>query len=126
MINQGTPSSKSTTAQITENVGILTARSQVDKDEADLNGNLNSFRLSESMAYIEAMSQEMASTLFYGTADAPEEFVGFSPRYNDLGATNGQNIITAGGSQSDNTSIWLVGWGPQSVFGVFPKGSKAG
>lgn len=126
MINQGTPNSKSTSAQITESVGILTARSQVDEDEAILNGNTNSYRLSESVAHMEGMSQEMASTLFYGTADNPEEFVGFTPRYSDTSATNGQNILLAGGAGADNSSIWLVGWGPRTTFGVFPKGSKAG
>ena len=50
LMNQGTPNSKSTTAQITENAAMLTARSQVDKKEAELNGNVNSFRLSESVA----------------------------------------------------------------------------
>jgi len=126
LINQGTPSSKSTTAQITENVGMLTSRSQIDKDEAMLNGNTGAYRLSENMAFMEGMSQEMASTIFYGTAANPEEFVGFAPRYSDLSGTNAQNILSAGGSGSDNSSIWLVGWGPKSVFGVFPKGSKAG
>lgn len=125
-INQGTPNSKSTTAQVTEQCGMLTNRSQVDKAEAELNGNVNSFRLSESMAHLESQSQEMASTLFYGSSSDPEEFVGFSPRYNDLSANNAQNIIDAGGTGSDNSSVWLIGWGPRSVFGVFPKGSKAG
>jgi len=48
------------------------------------------------------------------------------PRYNDLSAANAQNILDAGGTGSDNTSILLVGWGGDRCFGVFPKGSKAG
>jgi len=72
------------------------------------------------------MSQEMSQTLFYGAASTPEEFVGFANRYNDTTATNGQNILDAGGTGSDNTSIWFIGWGPRACFGVFPKGSKAG
>ena len=126
MINQGVPKSKSTTAQVTENTGILSARSELDQDEAELNGNTSSYRLSESTAFIEAMAQQLATTLFYGTAANPEEFVGFAPRYNDLSAANAENILDAGGTGSDNSSIWLVGWGAKSVFGVFPKGSKAG
>jgi len=59
-------------------------------------------------------------------ASAPEEFIGFANRYADLSAANGQNILDAGGTGSDNSSVWLVGWGPRSVFGIFPKGSKAG
>lgn len=127
LLNNGVAPSKSTTAQITESVGILEAWSEVDKDLADLNGNTNAFRLSEAQAFIEAMNQEMASTLFYGNSStAPEEFTGLSARYSDPAATNGSNVIDAGGASTDNTSIWLVCWGANTCFGVFPKGSKAG
>lgn len=126
LINQGTPKSKSTTAQVTENAAILSARCEIDVDEAELNGNTASYRMSEATAFVEAMSQQMATTLFYGSAANPEQFVGFGPRYNDLSATNAQNILSAGGAGADNSSIYLVGWGERTVFGVFPKGSKAG
>ena len=127
LLNQGTQPSKSTTAQIDESIGILDAWSEVDKDLAELGGNVNSFRLSEATAFLEAMNQEMASTLFYGNSSTdPEEFNGLSLRYNDLSAANAENIVVGGGSGSDNSSIWLVCWGEQGVFGIFPKGSKAG
>jgi hypothetical protein len=126
LMNQGVAPSKSTTAQVDEQCGMLEAWSEVDKDLAELNGNVGSFRLNEAMAFLEAMNQEMADTLFYGSAANPEEFVGFSNRYSDLSATNGQNILDAGGSGSDNSSVWLVGWGANECFGVFPQGSKAG
>ena len=126
LLNQGTPSSKSTTAQVDENCGMLEAWSEVDKDLAELNGNVNSFRLSEAEAFLEAMNQEMASTVFYGSAANPEEFVGLANRYSDLSANNAQNILDAGGTGSDNSSIWLIGWGGRTCHGVFPKGSKAG
>lgn len=127
MTNQGIPSSKSTTAQSTETVGMLEAYSEVDKDLAELNGNVSSFRLSEANAFLESMNQEMAQTLFYGNSGlAPEEFTGLAPRYSSTAAANGQNIISGSGSGADNSSIWLVCWGEQSVYGVFPKGSKAG
>lgn len=127
LINQGIQPSKSTTAQITEGTGILQARSAVDVELAALNGNTAAFRLSESVAFIEAMNQEMASTLIYGNSGtAPEEFNGLAVRYSSLSASNAQNIISGSGSGSDNTSIWLIGWGENSVHGVYPKGSQAG
>jgi hypothetical protein len=126
MMNAGVPTSKSTTAQIDEGIGQLEAWSEVDKAIAELNGNVNDTRMSEAMAFLEAMNQESASTLFYGSNANPEEYVGFSPRYSDLSAANAQNILDAGGSGSDNSSIWLCGWGSNEIFGVFPKGSKAG
>lgn len=126
-LNYGVQPSKSTTAQVDESVGILEARSNVDEDLANLNGNLGQFRLSESRAFLEAMSQEMAVTSIYGNSgDVPEAFTGLAPRYNDLSAESGQNVVDAGGTGSDNTSIWLVVWGDQTAHGIFPKGSQAG
>lgn len=127
LLNKGIAKSKSTTAQVDEACGMLEARSELDKDVADMNGNSASFRLSEAQAFIESMNQEMASTLFYGNSGtAPEEFTGLAPRFASSTAVNGSNVLKAGGSGSDNTSVWLVAWGGQTCYGIFPKGSKAG
>lgn len=127
LLNQGVQPSKSTTAQIDEQCGILEAWSEVDVDLAKLNGNTGSFRLSEASAFLEAMNQEAAQTIFYGNSGlAPEEFNGLSVRYSSTSAANGQNIILGGGAGADNTSVWLICWGPQTVHGLFPKGSAAG
>lgn len=81
LINQGTPSSKSTTAQVDEACGILEARSHIDVLLANLNGNTAAFRLSEDQAFIEAMNQTMAGAMFYGNpAVDPRQFLGFAPR----------------------------------------------
>jgi hypothetical protein len=126
-LNQGIPSSKSTTAQVDEACGMLEARSEVDKDLAMLNGNTAQFRLSEDTAFLEAMNQTQANTLFYGNpATDAKTFLGLASRYSDLGAANAQNILDAGGTTSDNTSIFLVVWGDNTVYCPFPKGSKAG
>ena len=126
-LNQGIPSTKSTTAQIDEACGILEARSEVDKDLAMLNGNTAQFRLSEDTAFLEAMNQTQAETLFYGNPGTdPKKFLGLAPRYGDLSADNAVNIMNAGGSGSDNSSVYLVVWGDNTVYCPFPKGSKAG
>lgn len=126
----GVQPDKSQRAQVTESCGMLEAYNEVDKALADLNGNTNEFRLSEAQAQIESMSQAFVDTLFYGnTTTNPERFEGFSPRYNERTATvaaNGDNIIHGGGSGADNTSIWLVCWGPNTCHGIVPKGSTAG
>ncbi len=127
-LNQGIPNSKSTTAQVDEACGILEARSEVDKDLAMLNGNTAQFRLSEDVAFLEAMNQTMASTIFYGNpATDPKQFLGLATRYSALtGAGNSTNVISAGGSGSDNSSVYLVVWGDNTVYCPFPKGSNAG
>lgn len=123
----GVQPSKSTTVQVTDNTGMLEAYAEVDKALADLNGNTNEFRLSEDRAHIEGMNQEMAQTLLYGNeGDEPEAFTGFAPRFNALSSENADNIVDAGGAGSDNTSIWLIVWGPNTCHGIYPKGSVAG
>ena len=126
-LNQGIPSTKSTTAQVDEACGMLEARSEVDKDLAMLNGNTAQFRLSEDTAFLEALNQTQATTMFYGNpATEPKSFLGLAGRYSSLSGGNAANVITAGGSGSDNTSVFLVCWGDNTVYCPFPKGSKAG
>jgi len=127
LLNYGVQPSKSRTVQVTDNCGMLEAYAEVDKDLADLNGNTAEFRLSEDKAFLEAMNQEFATTLFYGnSATDPEKFMGLEPRYNSSTAENGENIIKGGGSGSTNTSIWLVVWGDSTCHCIFPKGKMTG
>ena len=129
-LNQGIPSSKSTTAQVDEACGILEARSEVDKDLAMLNGNTAQFRLSEDTAFLEAMNQAQATTLFYGNPGTdPKQFLGLAPRYSSTNTSysNSQNVLSAGGTTDGSlTSVYLVVWGDNTVYCPFPKGSKAG
>lgn len=126
-LNQGIPNSKSTTAQVDEACGILEARSEVDVALARLNGNTAQFRLSEDAAFLEAMNQTQATTMFYGNPGTdPKQYLGLAPRYSSLSAGNSQNILDAGGTGTDNTSIFLVVWGDNTVFCPFPKSTKAG
>lgn len=125
----GVQPSKSTTVQVTDACGMLEAYAEVDKALADLNGNTAAFRLSEDRAHIEGMNQEFSSTLFYGNeASEPEAFTGLSARFNDQSAANGENILTSAATpdSTDNASLWLVVWGPNTVHGIYPKGSVAG
>lgn len=127
LLNYGVQSSKSTTAQVTDSCGMLEAYAEVDKSLADLNGNTAEFRVSEDRAFLEAMNQNQAETVFYGdTTKTPQRFTGLTPRYNSLSAGSGENIIDAGGTGTNLTSIWLVVWGPNTIHGTFPKGQKAG
>ncbi len=125
-LNQGVPSGKSTTSQMTEATGMLETYSEVDKELADLNGNTAAFRLSEAKAFIEGMNVKMADTLFYGSDVTPESFIGLAPRYGSKSSDNAENLIDAGGTGSSNTSLWLVVWSAETIHGIFPKGSKAG
>ncbi len=126
---QGVQPTKSTRAQVTDLTGMMEAYSEVDVALADLSSNKQAFRLQEDRSFIEGMSQEMANTLFYGNQDTePSAFTGLAPRFNSLTAENGDNIIqpTTPGTGTDNRSIWLVVWGPNTCHGILPQGSQAG
>jgi hypothetical protein len=128
LLNYGVAPEKSTTKQITDNVGILEAYSKLDVDIALLNGNEAAFRASEDNAFIAGLNNTAATAIFYGNQGTdPEQLHGLAPRYNSTSGEYGSQIVDAGGgSDDDETSIWLVTWGPQTCSLIFPKGSKAG
>jgi len=123
----GVQPTKSRAVQVTDNCGMMEDYAEVDKALVDMAGDPAAFRLQEDRPHIEGMNQEFASTLFYGDeSTAPEEFTGLSARYNSLSSENADNIVDAGGTGSDNASVWLICWGPNTCHGIIPKGSKAG
>lgn len=124
--NVGTPPSKDSTAQFRETCGVAESWSVIDKKIAELNGDVSAYRMNRGKSHVESMRQEIMGTILYGAATAPEEIIGLSPRYSSPSAANGSNVIDAGSSDTDNTSIWLIGWGEQAIHLFFPKGSQAG
>jgi len=124
---KGIPQGKSTKAQVEDTTGFAEGLSTIDERLLKISTNEGAVRLSEAKAYLEAMSQEVASKIFYGnSASAPEEFMGLSPRYNDMSAQNGNQIIDGGGAGADNTSIWFVSWGDNQTQLLYPQGTQAG
>lgn len=130
LLNYGVAPTKSTTVKVTDTCGMLEAYAEVDKALADLGGQTARVRASEAKAHIEGFGQTIAQTIFYGNQAAnPERFTGLAPRFNTVNTATAQtayNVVDAGGTGSDNMSMWLVGWGENSVHGIFPQGSRAG
>lgn len=126
--NEGTPVSKSTTSQATQKCAQLEAWSEVDKRNADIGGRAKDVRRSESSAFMEAMTQELETKIIYGDEDlAPEEMSGLAKIYNaDASGTTAENVIDGGGSGADNSSIYFLGWGPNTIYGFYPKGTPIG
>jgi hypothetical protein len=124
---EGIVPSKSTTMQVRDGVGMAEAWSEVDKKLVDMSRNPAQVRLSESTAFLEAMNNAVAQRIFYGdNVHNPAEFLGLAPRFNDLSAGNGGQIVDAGGQGSENTSLWMVVWGERTLHALYPQGSKAG
>jgi hypothetical protein len=131
-INKGTPMSKSSTRQHKESTGFVEGLASVDTRLLELAGPAKAaaIRASEAIPFLEAIAQEVESMIFYGnTGTNPDGFNGLGAWYNQLPvATNNASnqVISAGGSGSDNTSIWFVTHGEQHTFMLTPETMPAG
>jgi len=128
--NAGTQPSKGTQAQVTDTCGMLSQVGEVDKDLAELNGNSPAFLMQKNKKHLYAMGNDLATALFYANqATDPTKITGLAPRYNSFSTDPdliGYNVLNGGGTESANTSIFMVGWGDDSIAGIYPKGSKGG
>lgn len=128
-INQGIKPSKSGYGSVLESAGMFNALGQVDSKLVQLAVDKARFRFMENKGHIESMGERFFQSLLYGDPNVtPEEFLGIAPRYASLAAADrtAVQIIDAGGTGSDLTSVYLVGWGEGSVMGFYPKGTQAG
>ena len=129
-INQGVPYSKSTTAKSRVGVGTLEDYSQVDRLLGEMSGDLARFRENEDVSFLEGMGQTLEQTAFYGNTNVtPAEFMGLAGFYNTVNTANAQNannVIDGGGTGSSNSSMWLLGLSPRTIYGIYPRGSKVG
>ncbi len=127
---QGVKCQKGDYTQVTDATAMIDDYSLVDKKLADLNENKAQFRLNEAEAHIQGMNNKVQKNFFYGNKGKEDAaFDGLSVRYNKISSTKGNigyQVMSAGGSGSDNTSIWFVTWGEKHTHLLYPKGSKAG
>lgn len=125
---KGVDPSKGQFAQVKETCGMLEALLELDVAETELYGDkAKAFRLSEQLAFTEAMRQKVAATLFYGNHNEnPDEFNGFAMRYP---SKTSPNVVDAGGTSAADgalTSMFLISWGDRTAHGLYPKGSQGG
>ena len=128
---QGVQPEKATSKVEVARYGVLSAYSVVDKLIAEKGGNVNAVRSDQAKAIIAGMSDTAASALIYGGTGELEKCVGLAEYYNHKSATNAasaRNVVEghASASSTGNSSIFLVVWDPSTVYGFFPKGTKAG
>lgn len=131
--NEGVLPSKATTGQVDEVCAMMSAWSEIDTKLLELNGWRASFRQSQERPFIESMGIAFCQTLLYGNMGTdPKTFTGLATRFNDLNLGESSSglkdgaVLDGGGSGSDNTSIWLIGWGENTIHGIYPKGMTAG
>lgn len=125
---EGIPQSKSGSQQVTDTTGFVEGLSQVDTRVLELAANEALLRASESRPYLESMAQELVTALFYhNSAQNARLPKGLGARFGVLANQGaGNQIVDAGGTGSDNTSVWFVEWSDHGAKALYPKGTEMG
>lgn len=130
LLNQGTKPTKSSTTQVSFSTGGVEAFADIDERQMQLNKNSNEWRLGENYAHQEAMAQKMATTFFYGDEKKnPAGFTGLSAYYyakTGVDKVYSDQIIDAGGTGDNLTSLWICTFAEDTVYGIYPEGITAG
>lgn len=127
---QGIPQSKSQRQQVEDTTGFVEGLSTIDERLLEISSDPAATRMIEGQGFVEAFAQEIATgILYHDTSTTPEKFKGLFARYNAIAgapAGSGNNVISAGGAGSDNTSIVFVTWGDNYTHLIHPKGTISG
>ena len=123
--NQGVGKSSSQTKTIKDVISNIEIYSQVDKQLVDESAHPEAVMMSEQVAFIEGLSQDMADDLMYGNHNADPRYTnGFATRYNSTQSGQSKNCISLGGTGNALTSIYLIKWATDKAHLIYPKGSK--
>jgi hypothetical protein len=126
--NEGVGKIATQTKTVQDRIAILEAYAEVDKDEADHSGNAAALRQSEAQAIVKGMGLTQANTLIYGSGAKPEEFDGLFVRRNAINFPSGAkdpNVIDAGGTGNNLTSIYMVAIAAKELFHlIYPQGGS--
>jgi len=129
--NQPIPASKTTTEERTFTSAHFESKSQIDRAVASRGGQdrIAYNRWNQAQGHLQAHAIELAELLVYGSpTDSNQKTAGLFDILSTLSASEptSKQIVDAGGTGSDNCSIFKVHWGELSVFGIYPKGTTAG
>jgi hypothetical protein len=119
--NQGVGKVATQTRVISERTANLAAYSDVDKDMADHSGDVAATRQSEAISIVKGMGLIQGRTLIYGQDSKAEEFSGLFEQRNSL---DDRNVVNAGGTGNNLTSIYVVAIGPDLFHLIYPRGSS--
>lgn len=131
--NEGVSLTASHSTPFTDPIAMVEDYSEVDWALWKIQNNPNTWRQSKDAAKVEAMGQKMEDLVIYGSiATDPGAFNGLATRFNSTttrpnsSTTDPYNVVTAGGSGSDTTSLYVVEWGDNKVYGIYPRNLPAG
>jgi len=124
-VNSGVDITASRTIPVIDTIGLCEDYSEIDVEVINAFKDKKLARIIENRAHLVGMKEELESTVLYGSTDTtPEEFNGISTRIASL--VTADNVLDAGGTGSDLTSVYVVMPGIDTVFMVYPRNSAMG
>ncbi len=115
-------------AGFSEVISMFKDRVQIPKDALRIQPQKATMRLRILNRHIEGFGQGVCNHIINGTtATTPEKFDGLAVRYTTPDATDPTNptngnlgVYDMEGTESDTTSIWMIQWAEDKVFGIHP------
>ena len=133
MINRGIKPTKTGSRVARYTTGGIEDFSNVDERILKLyqdKGAKDAYRMSEIKGKQMAATNQMSKTIFYGDEKTnPAGFTGLSAHYNKIAGAKGlwkEQVVDAGGTGNNLTSIWFIASSSETVYGIYPVGTTGG
>jgi len=115
-------------AGYSEVISMFKDRCQIPKDALRIQPQKATMRLRILNRHIEGFGQGVCNHLFNGSSiTTPEKFDGLDVRYTTPDAddvndpdSGDMGVYDMEGTGDDTTSIWMIQWSPEKVFGISP------
>lgn len=131
--NEGIKATSAKNVAINDPIALFEDRSEVDYELWRIQNDPNAWRADQDMSHVEGLFQLLESTLFYGSlATNVGGFNGLATRFNNLTSLpNGDaqwkpNVWDGGQETGSVTSAWIIEFGEESIYGIYPPNTPAG
>jgi hypothetical protein len=123
--NDGVGNVSVETQEVRDILSMMEAYSDSDKAMVDAAPNPQAFRNGRAARILRGIGKSWIELLFYGNNGTnSKSFNGLAVRLNSLAAS--ANVIGAGGTGNDLTSIYVSRWGEGAAWCAYPRGSSLG
>jgi len=119
--------------QTSEPIAMFEDYGEVDRDLCYAQNNPAEWRMNQDRRKIEGLSQKVEATLWYGSqANDPGVINGLSTRFNSLSSLPNNdaswyyNVLGGGGTGATCSSMWIMEFGPQKLYGIYPPNLPGG
>jgi len=128
LLGEGIQATSSTTAKSIFQFYNVSTWCQISTDTLKVGGNPDVVRKKEIASHIESVKQDWSTNLIYGNRSVnPRLANGLAYHLNSFSTGENKRMVkNAEGTGADNSSIYIVNFGEDTIFSAYPKGSTGG